>query len=683
MNQRSNLIAAILLVMTGCGGGELPPPSATSPVIIISIDTLRSDRLPAYGYERNSTPHIDALAADSLLFEHAYTHAPLTLPAHASLFTGLLPADHGVRDNIGFRVRDDVPTLAEMMRDRGYATGAAVSAYVLRKETGIARGFEFYDDAVQQSPEHALGMMERSGQATADSALAWIDRTQKPFFLFLHLFEPHAPYDPPEPFRALHRDRYDGEVAWTDRIVGRFLDGLRSRNLYDDSIIIFLSDHGEGLGDHGESEHGLLLYRETVQVPLIVKLPGRRSGGTRVVHPVQIVDIVPTIAELTGASPPPSLAGRSLLGAAGDARRPIVAETFYPRFNLGWSELYSLIEGPHHYIEGRRGELFDLQDDPAETKNLLTEERKKVASMRAALARFKREPESPGAVGAEERAGLAALGYLGGGSAATGDLPDPRDRMESYRAMQSAFSLYRAGRHEESLQAAERLLRQEPRVVDVWDLKARLLSSLGRPAEAVEAGKKALALAPDRLDVAALVTNLLVESGSHDEAAEHAEFIARRSSTESRERAAVLLVMARVEQERGNPDAALALLDQAIAAKSPAKKLPGLLAARGDVLARTGRFEEAERDLRAEIAAFPEEPDAYRSLIILLVASERLQEATATVRELIETAPRPPSYIAVCEALEAVGDRRGVRYWARRGLERFPADPALKRFASS
>lgn len=719
MTRRSIFIPSILLLViaAACGGGKLPAPTAGTPVIIISIDTLRSDRLPSYGYRGIATPHIDRFRADSILYERAYTHCPLTLPAHGSLFTGLLPADHGIRDNMGFRLSADIPTLAEMLQANGYATAAAISAYVLRREAGIARGFDFYDDAVQhQTPDQSIGMMERGGGATVDAALAWLEkRKQQPFFFFLHLFEPHAPYDPPQPFRSLYQDRYDGEVAWVDQIVGRFLDELRERGLYQESLIVLLSDHGEGLGDHGESEHGLLLYRETLQIPMMVKLPGEQFGGRSVADPVQLVDVFPTIAERTASSPPQRLAGRSLLASLVSPpaeRRAIVSETLYPRFNLGWSELYSLIEGPKHYIHGPKAELFDLQADPAERNSLLQQERKTVVAMRKALAPYIREPEPPGPVSAEERATLAALGYLGStGIPATGELPDPRDRLETYHSIQKAFSLFRAGQYPESLNLVEQILAKEPGIVDLWDLKSRLLLSHGRTNEAIEAGGRALALAPKRIDLAVVLSSLLLEAGRIDEAAAHAGLVgrqepelgrelqarvwlakgdlnraaeeARRALEQSRDRVASLLTLARVERKRGELERALTLLDEAVAAKPAGRRLSGLFATRGDVLARLGRFEEAERDFRAEIIAFPEDPSAYKSLIILLVAAGRLNEATRTVHELVETAPLPPSYVAVCEALAAVGDRKGVRYWGRKGLERFPDHEILRRFASS
>ncbi|MFL6244548.1 MAG: sulfatase, partial [Thermoanaerobaculia bacterium] len=266
---------------------------ARPPVILISIDTLRSDHLPAYGYRAIATPAIDRLAADGIVYEHAFSHVPLTLPSHTSIFTGLLPAHHGVRDNAGFRLDAKTPTIASMLRAHGYATGGVVSAYVLRATTNASLGFDTYDDAIPFIEGAPTGNLARPGRDSIAIARQWIAaKSAQPFFAFVHLFEPHAPYEP----------TYDAEITTSDALVGELLDSLRASGIYDDALIILLSDHGEGLNEHGEKEHGVLLYREALQVPLIVKLPGNERRGTRVAEAVQLVDVLPTIAAVTGAA---------------------------------------------------------------------------------------------------------------------------------------------------------------------------------------------------------------------------------------------------------------------------------------------------------------------------------------------------------------------------------------------
>ena len=347
----------VLALAAACRQPEHLVEIKNAPIILISIDTLRSDRLPAYGYSKIETPAIDQFRADSILYERAYSHCPLTLVSHASIFTGLLPAEHGVRDNIGYQLEPKTKTLAEILKAKGYATGGAVSAIVLRGETGIKRGFDFWDDDIDIDPNFlSMGRAQRSGDETREIAQKWIaEHKSRPFFFFFHIYEPHSPHDPPEPFRSKYGLTYDGDVAAADAVIGRFLDDLRAEGVYDRASIILLSDHGEGLGDHGEEEHGVLLYREALQVPLMLKLPKSRQHGKSVSAPVELIDIFPTILDQQAE-------GRSLLAGA-TADRPIYSETYYPRYHFGWSDLQSMISGPNHYIQAPKPELFDIVRD--------------------------------------------------------------------------------------------------------------------------------------------------------------------------------------------------------------------------------------------------------------------------------------------------------------------------------
>src|SRR5450759_104200 len=281
------LLGGILLLLPfpSCRGtrrAHVGPRFERAPVILISVDTLRSDRLPMYGYGKVETPALDALRSDGILFERAYSHIPLTLPAHVSLFTGLEPGQHGVLDNAGFRLDPAIPCLAELLKKAGYATGGAISAIVLNSQSGISRGFDFWDERVGSKRRTSmLDFVQRPGKETSDLLLGWLrHEASHPLFAFLHIYEPHAPYEAPEPYRSRYGDAYDGEVAYSDAIVGGFLAEPKKIGLYDKAMIFFLSDHGEGLGDHGEMQHGIFLYRESIQIPLLIKLPGGALAGT-------------------------------------------------------------------------------------------------------------------------------------------------------------------------------------------------------------------------------------------------------------------------------------------------------------------------------------------------------------------------------------------------------------------
>ena len=307
--------------------------------MLISIDTLRADRLPAYGYTGTSTPHIDRFIADSVLFERAYSQSPQTLPAHTSIFSGELPFDHGVRDNIGFSVKEDQRLLQRILGDHGFETGGFVSAYVLREQTGFSQGFHYYDDELPAvSPELPLGQVQRPGEDTVAAAIRWLDgRTSPKVFLFVHIYEPHRPYSPPPQYAG--KNPYDGEVEYADAIVGTLLDHLRTKDLYDRATIVLLADHGEGLGDHGEDEHGMFLYRETIQIPLAMKLPESDGRKGRVTDPVQQIDLVPTILDLAGIEGLQGFRGRSLRplleGTGAIAEAGMYAEALSPRYHFG------------------------------------------------------------------------------------------------------------------------------------------------------------------------------------------------------------------------------------------------------------------------------------------------------------------------------------------------------------
>jgi arylsulfatase A-like enzyme len=485
---RSALGVAVFVMVT------LPSMAAPPPdIILISVDTLRSDRLPAYGYGAIRTPHIDRFRASGMLFARAWSHYPLTLPAHASMLTGRLPADHGIRDNSGWTLDRHIPTLAEELARRGYATGAMVSTKVLASKTGLARGFAVYDQ--QFTPADAV---ERDGEKTVAAALQWIEeqrarKQRRPLFLFLHLYEPHSPYAK----MAGVPDAYDAEIVRVDAILGRFFDELRRLRVYDSSLIVFTSDHGEGLGEHGEKQHGVLLYRQTLQVPLIVKFPGNARRGERVAADAQLIDIAPTILQHAGAGARTSaLPGVSLLALAvpHPPVRAVYAETLYPRFQLGWHELHSLIQGDLHLIDGRRVELYDLAQDPPEGKTLVDDQRRQAVALLRQLRGMTRPAQSPAKTAPDET--LLGLGYLsGGGGDDTTYRPHPPDRMIIFNPTLKLMTALRRKQYKEALALSEEILKSHPSFPEVWERKAMALLGLKRRSDAERAMEEAIRLA--------------------------------------------------------------------------------------------------------------------------------------------------------------------------------------------
>ncbi len=688
-----------------------------APVVLISVDTLRSDHLPFYGYQGVETPALSALRKDSILFEKAYSNVPLTAPSHTTILTGRVPADHGVHDPLGYQLRKGIPTLAELLKAAGYATGGAVSCFVLKGSSGIARGFDFYDDNVEPAEGAvALGRVQRPGGETEERLAAWLEKASadKPVFAFLHLYEPHTPYEPPEPFLSRYKERpYDGEIAAADAIVGRFLSLLKERGLYDRALVVFLSDHGEGLGDHGESEHGMFLYREALQVPLLVKLPGSRRAGASVSTPVELADVFTTVGRgvaLPGFEAPPGTV--SLLDLAAGAQPParrILSETFFPRIHFGWSELTSLLEGRWHYIEAPKPEIYDLETDPAEKRNRIAEKPDALRALRSDLLQRRPPYEIPADVDVEARKKLMSLGYLSGGPAsAAGTLDDPKDRIATFEQLRLGLGDFTLGNAGKAHETFSRLLAESPRMLDVWDMDSKVLLQLGRPEEALAALKKTVDLAPEaaRAPYLAEVANLCLRLGKWDEGMKHAEALralgdpeaeditaraalgkgdlaaAEKAAREGAEkgtgkaRVRAYLVLGRIAVLRGDLAAARSFADQA-QALSAGDKIPqsGLHMLRGDLLAREGQAAEAERELLEELRFYPDRMDARVSLSALYASLNRRTDARRVVLDLVSRQPTPEAFLLGMRTFRATDDPQGEKELRREARRRFPSDP--------
>lgn len=681
-------LALAALAAQGCGAPEPSPP-----VVLISIDTLRADHLPEWGYPGARTPTLSALARESIRFENAYSQVPLTLPSHSSLFTGLLPPEDGVRSNIGYRFEADAqPTLPAALAGAGYRTGAFVSAYVLRRETGLADAFEHFDDAMEVQEQATLGSLQRPGIETVRRSVEWLGDVPAghPYFLFVHLFEPHFPYEPPPAFRDLPTP-YDGEIAAADAAVGELLTALEKRGDRDRALIVLFSDHGEGLGEHGEKEHGILLYRTTLHVPLLVKLPRGARAGEVVAAPAALVDVFPTVAEVAGIAAPAGLSGRSLLSLGGDdLGRRIYSETLYPRLHLGWSQLRSLVDGRWHAIEGPDPELYDIVADPGELDNRRDRERREYAERAAELARIPLEFEPPAPASAEEIAKLAALGYLGSAAASSGEgpLPDPKRHMEVLDAIQRSFTLTSEGKYQEALDLCYRLLADNPDLIDARNQLAGVLRKLGRFQEAldvyaeterrfpqfgeslaVERAKAELdlgrldraesearrALRANPLEAHLILSAVAGRRSDWPRAVEEAR-AAVGDLDNPRVPALLLLAEAWIAQDR--LDEALAAIERAVAVvrRPGAEAIPTVESTYGDVLARLGRNAEAEQAFRREIAHFPRGVDAYTRLAVLLAAEHRFEEIEPTLDALVAANPTPKALVAAAETMERLGN---------------------------
>ncbi|MDX1503589.1 MAG: sulfatase-like hydrolase/transferase, partial [Thermoanaerobaculia bacterium] len=626
----------------------------------------------------------------------------------------MLPPEHGVRDNLGVKIErvETLPFLPRRLQEVGYRTAAMVSTFVLRGNGGLATGFDFYDDKIATDAVSAdLGSAQRPGGETLERALAWAEGVRHGrFFLFFHIYEPHTPYSPPEPFASRYPRAYDGEVAASDAIVGELLDRLREWGLYDRALIVLTSDHGEHLGDHGYQEHGPFLYREALQVPLLLKLPGGERAGAAVDTPARLEDVVPTVLALLGRRPPAGLPGLSLLTLADDppARRTIYGETFYPRLHFGWSDLASIVDFPLHYIHGPDPELYHLVEDPGETVNLVRRERRAARELRDLLAEYDRELPAPGEVDPETRRRLAALGYLGGSAAATGDgpLPDPKARAHVLEEVRVAFVAFREGRYAEAAEQLERVLAQEPGLIDGWEHLGHARMRLGRVAEAVEAYRQAVERSGGAAHVALPAAAALLRLGRLEEARQHAEMAApvidaahdllaqialrqgRLEEAEEHLERALATRAARIEplitqadlryrQQRFGEAVALAEQAEREAAGRPTDLLRGLDLVRGRAHAALGDAEAAEAAFRRELERAPDSLDAYTSLAYLYAVLGRGPEAGATLRRMVETNPRPAAYAAAVRTLRQMGDDRSAARVLQQARSRWPENDEL------
>ena len=480
-------------------------------VILVSFDTTRADHIGCYGYKDAHTPNIDGLAAAGIRFENAFTPVPVTLPSHTTMFTGLLPPEHGVRNNGMFSLGEVPKTLAEAFKEKGYHTAAFPAAIVLDSRYGLARGFDFYDDdmltgAIKAGP---LGNRElRAGEVTR-RVISWLrNNRRKSFFLFVHYFDPHQPFDPPDPWNEMFADSpYDGEIAYADEQFGVLLDELRTQGLDKKTIIFLVGDHGEGLGEHGERTHSTFVYNSTVRVPLIISLPGDKNARV-VKENVSLADLAPTIASLAGlGSWVWNADSRSLIEnsvpAALPVNRPIYLETWYNFYAHGWSPLEGVVRGEFKYVSAPNVELYDIENDPHELENLAADDSVRTAAMQKALESVRsRMQQSDRAVARkvshEEERGLRALGYVGssGNRELPQDisiLPDPKEMIHTFGKYMLGVTFMTDGRLDLAAREFGNLLQEDTANVSVAEFLAETELLRGKPESAQKALNRAFA----------------------------------------------------------------------------------------------------------------------------------------------------------------------------------------------
>ena len=638
----SVLVAAALAVpLAGCSASGDRPASASRPnLLLITMDTTRADHLGAYGDSNAATPNLDRLASEGALADHAIAVAPVTLPAHVSILTGLYPPRHGVRDNADFRLPESETTLAEHLKAQGYGTAAVVGAFVLAGELGLSQGFDRYDDPKPTASATSVGaairyrpLVERRAGDVTDAALTALDRLAgKPFFLWVHYYDPHAEYEPPVPWSERFASRlYDGEIAYMDSEIGRLLDMLRSRGILDTTLVLAIADHGESLGEHGEETHGLFVYDATVSVPLLARFPERVPAGTRYEGLVSQVDLVPTALDLMGLPPLRGVQGHSvadgLSGKGRAEREPVYAEAIYPDRIYGWAPLLSLRSLDRKFIEAPEPELYDLADDPPETRNLAASRPEEAADWKrrllAAVQGFGGpDPSAEAAATAEQKAVLESLGYLtpthGGAGRTT--KPDPKRLAAVHNTILRAKSLVASGKREEVEGLLREALRADPENPAARALLGTVEFTSGRTATGIASLEASARAAPAVYETQWNLANALHLAGRHADA----------------ERA----YLAAIALQPGSGEAYFGLGNVHMAMKRPADAIaayrgameaglrtPQVEAALGAALSESGDTAGAEQALRRAVEGDPTQADVWNKLGILAEKAGHRDEA--------------------------------------------------------
>ncbi|RMH23295.1 MAG: hypothetical protein D6696_01085 [Acidobacteria bacterium] len=645
------LLLLLLPALAACR--QEPPPPPARHLVLVTVDTLRADHVGAYGGDV-ATPNLDRLAQEGALVHQASTHVPLTRPAHVALMSGRLPQETGIRDNVSPAALPPQPLLAEVLRQAGFATAAFVSSAVVARASGLDRGFDVYGDDFHADPADPsfLDRAQKRGDLTLAEALAWLEqqRQGKRLFLWLHLYDPHDPYEPPEPYAARYAERpYAGEVAFSDALIGELDAALSRLGLAAGTLLVVTSDHGEGLGEHGERLHGFFVYESTLRVPLIARGPGV-TPGTELDGPVGLVDLYPTLLERLGVAPPAGveLAGRSLASAwAGRGEpppRPLYAESLVPRLHFGWSELRVARDGWWKYVEAPRPELYDLEHDPHEERNLVAQERRRARALRDAVAAFRareQAAETTQDVDPQWLEQLHALGYVGGSSPASTRDPgaDPKDKIDEFRLANEAMR-----------EGLERLHQR-----DFAASVARFESLLERGIESAE--------------LHLYLGRALLGQRRFADAAGHFQEAAARTPTY----VGAWLGLAEAYAQQGDADAALAAL------RGGRQAMPDNVALRREearLLRLLGRPHEARRALASALELAPRDAFLHAALAEVLAELDEPKAAIAELRRAVELEPEGARYWnALGMRLIAAGELAEAERAFRRASLLAPGDP--------
>jgi len=639
-----NCVISIAVAAAACSAASPPQRDPSQNVLLITIDTLRADALGAYGNKTVETPWLDRLAAAGVRFTAAHASTVVTLPSHANILSGVYPFRHGVRENAGFRFPPDVETLATLLKARGYHTAAFISAFPLDARFGLTRGFDRYDDRFSKGESHtAFRVPERRGSDTVAAALAWLQSNggEAPWFVWVHLYEPHFPYQPPEPYASRFRTApYLGEVSAADAALGPLLQPVLDGRSPRATLVIATGDHGESLGEHGEMTHGLFAYEGTLRVPLILYQP-RLFAPRTVVEPVRHVDILPTVLDALGAPMPAALDGRSLMAAAsgaGGTPNLTYFESLSASINRGWAPLYGVVRGSLKYVDLPIPELYDLAADPGESHDLSASRPADVREMQRLLAGLRADDRRarPGRESAETREQLRSLGYVTGAGATKDrytEADDPKRLIQIDRAIEEVVSRYKHGDLSGAIASAEHVVAERPDMPLSLVHLAFLYNEAGDHRRASSNILRALALEPAADDVAALAGAYLTEAGQYKEAIGCLTPYVRQADAD----VDVLIAYGVALASAGRKREALEAFDRARAA-DPGNGLP--LADAATVYLMDGNRDQAAAAFNQALAVDPGLARAHNGLGVIEAGRRNYAAALEHWRRAVELDPR-------------------------------------------
>ncbi len=664
------------LVAVGCNGGQRPN------LVLVTIDTCRADRLSCYGYQRETTPNLDRLASEGVLFEDARTCVPITLPSHVSIMTGLYPAFHGVHENGLYKAADSLLTLAEILKGNGYATAAFVGSFPLDSRFNLDQGFDHYGDSFGQregQDKPAMGgvsifFAERPADEVNWEFFHWLeDHVKEPFFVWIHYFDPHQPFEPRPPYDAMFAGRpYDAEIAFVDACVGQLRERLEDTGLLERTILAITADHGEALGEHGELTHALLLYDSTLRVPLILRFPRPMGIIGTVREPVRTVDLAPTLLELLGLEPPRTLHGTSvvdLIHGGKRAEHDHYYETFYGRLHFGWSVLLGFQSGPWKYIYGPKPELYDTVADPEENKNQVHAYPDTAEALKEKLfSLISQAPEEGHAAFSdpdkETEARLIALGYVGswekaGHKTSWFDGANPMDMMEAHEWYNLGRGYVHQGQWLEAALAFRRALQANEHNKDARiGLVSTLLHS-GDHSAALKEAEKTVALYPEQGDVWMMLAGLLFLHGRHDEALR----ASHKGLDNGGDPVDGWMMVGRCTEQAGDHAKAVQAYERILEID------PTILPARlrlATCLARLGGIENAENEFRLAIQNSPYWAPVHYNFGVFLLDHDRTEEATTSFERAVQLSP---TYAAAHHALAILYRKDGKNEAALQHVE--------------